>query len=219
VRLTRRQALLAAMFPVVALSALNHFYKLPLYRLHPAWYRLGDAMQFVAAPLLAAWCLLRPAGIGLQDVGLGRDRAAGATLFTALLLVAGTWPVHVVANLYLSPYVDLEVALVQSAAAGHGAGRWLVLLYMAATAALVEEVFFRALPWLYVQDLALGYRRAVYVAATSLAFALVHSEQGPGGILAAGWFGFIAASLYGKSRKLWPLVLGHFLFDLVALAP
>jgi membrane protease YdiL (CAAX protease family) len=218
-RWSRQQAILAAGFPVVALSALNHFYQVPLYRLHPAWYWLADAMQFVVLPAAAAWFLLRPAGIGWKDLGLGRDREPWSLLFAALLLVMATWPVYAVAERTFWAYAPADNVMTQSLSRD-GAAKWLVPIYLAATAAIVEEVVYRALPWMYLQAvLAPRWRRAGYTLGSSLVFALVHSEQGPGGMLGAFWFGLVAAGLYLKVRSLWPLVLGHFAFDMIEFGP
>jgi membrane protease YdiL (CAAX protease family) len=96
----------------------------------------------------------------------------------------------------------------------------LVAVYMSATAAVVEEVAYRALPWLYFREaMAPRWRRTVYVVVTSVVFAAVHSEQGPAGVLATFWFGVVAARMYTKFGSLWTVILGHFLFDMVVFGP
>jgi hypothetical protein len=69
-RLDRREALLLAIFPFLALSLLNHFYKAPLYAAGPAWLWAADAVQFVLVPT-ACWLLvLRPAAVTLPELGM-----------------------------------------------------------------------------------------------------------------------------------------------------
>src|SRR6185436_12249447 len=114
----------------------------------------------------------------------------GGLVFTAALLVLMTWPVMRVTSAYGWQYAD-ELPQVLPAAWGP---RLLVAMYMAASAALVEEVVFRALPWLYVREVvAPRWRTTVYLVASTALFAMIHAEQGPAGIIAAAWFGAVAA--------------------------
>jgi hypothetical protein len=221
--LTKQQAILAALFPVVALSLLNHFYEAALYRLHPLWFWASDVVQYVIAPAVG-FMVLRRAGIGLADCGLGWQRkgagrnSIGFVIFVALLLLAVTWPVFRIANAFLWQYA--ESFSVHGAMPTSRNGKWLVALYMSATAAVVEETAYRALPWLYVSAVVPGrWRRVTYVLVTSTVFAISHSEQGPGGVIAAGWFGLIAALMYSGMPLLWPLMLGHFTVDLLLFGP
>jgi membrane protease YdiL (CAAX protease family) len=224
--LGRREALLAAMFPVAAMALLNGFYKQALVDQGLAWYWAADVAQFVLAPLACAWLLLRPAGVGAAELGLALkpDRfgaggiGAGTIAFTAALLVAATWPVFVYTRITLWQYGD--VSALDAAMPAAGLSRLLVALYMAVSAALVEEVVFRALPWLYLQQ-AVGPRwgRTLYLWFGPLLFALCHAEQGPGGMIAAWWFGLVAARFYLKLRSLWPAVLAHFAVDLLMFGP
>ena len=219
--IARRQALLTAIFPVAALSLLNGFYKLPLHRIGPAWYWLADAFQFVLVPILCAWFVLRPAGIDGRALGLQRERYAlhaswGAALFAAFAVVLVTWPVCRIASGYGWQYAD-ELPQVLPAA---WAPRLLVAFYMAVTAALVEEVAFRALPWLYVREvLAPRWRKPVYLVGSTFLFAMIHAEQGPAGVLAAGWFGWLAAVIYLRYGTLWPALLAHFTLDFLIFGP
>jgi membrane protease YdiL (CAAX protease family) len=96
----------------------------------------------------------------------------------------------------------------------------LVATYMSASAAVVEEIAYRALPWLYFREaMAPRWRRTAYVWVTSAVFAACHSEQGPGGVIAAFWFGVVAARLYTRFGSLWPVILGHFVFDMIVFGP
>jgi membrane protease YdiL (CAAX protease family) len=217
----RRQALLGAIFPFAALALLNGFYKLPLHRVGPAWYWLADVLQFVAVPLLCAWFVLRPAGIDWRALGLQPERHAkrvsrGTLLFTAAFILLITWPMARVAFAFGWQYAD-ELPQVLPAAWWP---RVLVAAYMAVSAALVEEVAFRALPWLYVREVvAPRWRRAVYLVGSTLFFALIHVEQGPAGVISAGWFGWMAAVFYLRLGSLWPAVLAHFALDFLIFGP
>ncbi|MGE0330897.1 MAG: CPBP family intramembrane glutamic endopeptidase [Ramlibacter sp.] len=224
-QLNQRQAVLVAIFPVVALALLNHFYTAWLFTINANLFWVADGVHFVLVPLLV-WCLvLRPAGIGAAQCGLswsagarGGGMEVGTTVFLAVALVAWTWPVGRVLGLVF--WEQCCTFQYQQAIARTPAAAWLTCVYFAATAALGEELIYRALPWLYAQAVVPErWRRAVYVLATSTVFALAYSEQGIGGILATFWFGVVTARMYSRYRSLWPLVLGHFLYDLVVYAP
>lgn len=223
--LDRRQAVLVAVFPFIALSLLNHFYTARLFSGGAALFWVADGVHFLMVPLLAWRFVLRPAGISAADCGLtrpatarGNGMAMGTTIFLALALVAWTWPVSRVLGLLFRDQCctfTYQQAIPQAPEAA-----WLACVYMAATAAVAEELAYRALPWVYAQAVVpKPGRRGVYVLATSTVFALAHSEQGVGGILGALWFGVVAARMYSHYRSLWPLVLGHFLFNLIVYAP
>lgn len=224
-RLDRRQALLVAVFPFVALALLNHFYTARLFSEGVALFWLADLVHFILVPLLAWWLVLRPTGITAADCGLawpvrtaGGSMDMGSTVFLAIALVAWTWPVSRVLGLIF--WDQCCVFQYQQTMPRAPAAAWLACVYMAATAAVSEELIYRALPWLYAQAVvAERWRRTLYVLVTSLVFALAHSEQGIGGILATFWFGVVAARMYSRHHSLWPLVLGHFLFNLVVYAP
>ncbi len=223
-QLDRRQAVLVAIFPFVALSLLNHFYTARLFNEAVAAFWLVDTVHFVAVPSLGWYLVLRPASIGAADCGLGlanghhRALASGPTIFLALVLLAWTWPVsRVLGLLFWGQCCTFQI---QQAIPGAPVGAWLVSIYLAATAALAEELVYRALPWLYAEAVVSSrWRRTAYVLVTSVVFALAHSEQGPGGILATFWYGIVSARMYSCYRSLWPLVLGHFLFNLIVFAP
>lgn len=221
--LTRQEALLAAFSTVVGLALANYFYKAPLYRLHPIWFWTVDAVEFIAAPALAV-LVLRRAGVTLADCGLAheRHRAAGNdwgfVLFVAFILATATWPVFRVAGLIFWRYAG-DFSMQHALPAG-AALKLVVAVYLSATAALVEEVAYRALPWLYFRDaVPPRWRHLGYVLGTSVVFAVAHSEQGPGGVIGAFWFGMVAALIYGRTRNLWPLVVGHFAVDMLVFGP
>lgn len=220
-KISKREAVMLATFPFIALSLLHHLYTGPLYARAPELFWAADAARFIAIPVLAWLLVLQPAGIRPAEIGLELSRLRqphefwGMAVLVPLMVVALTWPVFVVSSRY-----GIHVAgafSVRQALPHGGLGKALVALYLAATAGFVEEVVWRALPWLYLSAVVpLPYRRQVYMLATSIVFAMAHVEQGPGGVFAAFWFGLVAAGLYSKLRTLWPLILGHVAVDWIA---
>ena len=97
-----------------------------------------------------------------------------------------------------------------------GPERALVVVYLAVTAGVIEEIFFRGLPWLGVQAVPnLNTRKAVYITGTSILFGLIHWENGVPEILATTALGLVAAVLYLKLLNLLPLIGAHIFLDLV----
>lgn len=226
-RPNRREALLLAMLPFVALGLLNHHYKDSLRAWGLAWYWAADALHFVVVPV-ASWVFLsRATGLQFADMGLPRlwpqDRYRprltwGFAVFVALFMLAAYWPVHRMALLHLWSLGNLATFHKLMPA---GYGSWLaVSFYMAASAAVAEELIWRGMAWAYFcAAVPVRYRRLAYVLITSVVFAVAHSEQGPAGVLAALWFGVLAAGLYTKVRSLWPIVLCHFMTDWIIFGP
>ena len=221
-----REMLLAAMFPFIGLSLLNTFYRAPLYAAHPAWFWLADAVQFVLVPVACYWLLLRPARIGWADVGLragpdrfvpSKDRPA-ELVFAVTMFIGAYWPVDFAIWAWTWQYS--EPSVVQQALPSSWSGKLLVACYLSAGAAVVEEVMYRALPWLYLrQVVSQRWRRTLYIYLTTIVFALAHSEQGIGGMMGCAWFGWLAARLYLRQGTLWPCVLGHFVVDMLVFGP
>jgi membrane protease YdiL (CAAX protease family) len=92
-----------------------------------------------------------------------------------------------------------------------------VVLYLSATAALVEEAVFRGLPWFYFSMVRPNRKPiTLYILSTSFLFSAIHCEQGPQGMIAVFSLGIVSALLYVKIQNLWPFVIGHFIMDVIS---
>jgi membrane protease YdiL (CAAX protease family) len=92
-----------------------------------------------------------------------------------------------------------------------------VVLYLCATAAFVEELFYRGVLLEAMAPVGAGAGRAAgYVVFSSTLFGLSHFESGPAEIVATGLYGAVAALFALRVRNLWPLMVGHFATDFVA---
>jgi membrane protease YdiL (CAAX protease family) len=87
-------------------------------------------------------------------------------------------------------------------------------LYLAITAGIVEEIFFRGLPFLYViERFPAKIPTGTYVVTTALLFGAIHWENGGHEVVATFIYGVFAAAFYLKLRDLWPLIGAHALID------
>lgn len=220
--LDRRSILLLAVFPSLAIELLNQFYLEAVYKQGQLWFYVADACQWIVVPLLVWRFILRPAHIKPKDYGLRWPvfdarpiEAIGLFLFVTVILWLVESPVRHIAYRFLWKYAGTfgyETAIPKSFP-------WnvLVIFYYSITAAFVEEVVFRGLPWAYFSIAVPQSRRNLwYISTTSLLFAAAHSEQGPHGMIAALSFGIFSAMLYAHLKDLWPLIFGHFACDAVS---
>jgi membrane protease YdiL (CAAX protease family) len=94
--------------------------------------------------------------------------------------------------------------------------RTFAVLYFALTAALVEEVFYRAmLGWAIVGNSSAPLKQTFYVLLSATLFGLNHWSQGSFKMLATMYLGVIAAVIYLRFRNLWYCIAGHLLVNLV----
>lgn len=215
----RPWTLLAAAAPTVLLGLFNGFYTAALHAYSAYAYWLVDACQWLAVPLLSLFWLSRHGGYRPREYGL-RAPAAGrilrteaATAWCALLLGV----VYFLGKQLVARYTGADnPSFTYSATVLPHAWHLPMVLYLALTAGFVEEIVYRALPWLFLQ--AIGWRPArnlVYVLASSAAFAAIHWENGAAEVAAAFAYGLCASLLYLRLRTLWPLIGAHVLIDIV----
>lgn len=219
----RRTLILFCASLPIALGLLNGYYLKSLHDFDPAAFWAADLGQYVFVPLLLAVILVKYVRIQAVELGFrskpqwrsSSDHAV-EILFICLMCWASYSPVKAVVSMYLPAH-------------GNEFGHWsaipqsfvlklLVVGYYAASAALIEEVAYRALPWLYLSQFNnMRWKFSIYIVTTSLIFAAAHWEQGLQGVIAAFTFGFTTALLYSQFKNLWPLVIAHFATNCVVL--
>jgi len=98
---------------------------------------------------------------------------------------------------------------------------WLMLVWLGPVAwigaALFEElarVFVLRRLWLAWPGTT---ARNVAVIASALAFGLVHYYQGPPGMVSTGFMGLVAGAVFLFRGRLWPLVVGHAVYDMISI--
>jgi membrane protease YdiL (CAAX protease family) len=90
---------------------------------------------------------------------------------------------------------------------------YLVIIYFAASAGLVEELLFRGL--LYRAFSGFEHSLGLFLVISLILFSLVHWEDGIANLASTYIVGVFMAIAYLGFRNLWPLVTGHICTDLV----
>ena len=204
--------------PFFVVNLLDGFTK-PALATTPALFWAYDVTKWVLLPAVTlfamhVWCGARPADFGLQTPGprwsLGQ-LAGLSVLFTVLGMSYFGFRALAVPFLSGTGSFDLDELMPS------GAVRLPVVLYLCATASIVEELFYRGVLLEAMAPVGAGVGRAsAYVASSSMLFGLSHFESGAAEILATGLLGVVAALFALRVRNLWPLMIGHFAIDFAA---
>jgi membrane protease YdiL (CAAX protease family) len=165
-------------------------------------------------PVVAIALVLRHRGEGAATIGLGRfepgrDTGAGLLLWIAgFLLVA-----YVLAPLFhflgehppdlLPSSLPLWFRITEALAIG-------------ATAGITEEVVVRGYAQTRLEQLRLP--TVLVVLLPTLLWGSLHLYEGLGGAITVFFLGLGYAIWFQRTRRLWPIVIAHGLFDLTSLA-
>ena len=218
---SRSDVVLLACGPITLLFILDGFFKQALYVCSPPLFWLFDAVKFVLLPAAILIWLARRHGIGPAQYGMHAVAESeswghflGLTIFLALVLAL----VFSVARYAAWFILDVpEQTLFYKSIRPDG---WLgvpVVVYYSATAGIVEEIFCRALPLLYLKErFGKSPPGGAYVIATAFLFGFGHWENGNLEVVATFGYGLFASALYLKLRDLWPLIGAHTLIDVWA---
>jgi len=207
----------------IFIGLVDGFFKQALFEWSPAAFHGYDFFHYVALPGACALWIWRQGQVKPADLGLDRSGdTPGEGLLLGILLALVLWLLYKVAEygfgallanwgLFWRADFQWEQPL-RNSEWRHG-----LAFYYAATAGLVEEVTYRGCLFRLLAGAGAGPRRSKwrFVWVSSLLFCLSHWEQGSAYMLAAGAFGLAAALIYLKLRDLWPLIIAHFLDDLV----
>ena len=217
---SRANAIFAATAPFIVLSIVDGIYR-EFFRHSPIWFWSFDLFKFLVLPVASLLWLARASLVGPAQYGLTANpkyyslvRYAGlvACVVAALYLIS----FEVVGSFAWKLFGQPEPDFFYKDMAPSGAFRLPVVLYLAITAGLFEEIFFRALPLLYLQELGLKSNSLMkYVIGTSVLFGAIHWENGASEVMATFAYGLLASVLYLRLRDLWPLVVAHVSIDIL----
>lgn len=200
----------------------------------PLWFVVAFAVMVVSQlarlgqTTPAAWLVCDYAGrLGTLAV-LWFSPAARAIAFTPRRLNIGlvqaiAWAIGL-ASLYtiidspLRGFIDATVpgTTIGSYPASHGWLHAVDVTFGLALVAFQEEIYFRRCARAVVRNwLGDGFGMII---ATSLLFAAYHWWTGLGNMVTAGLFGIGAMWLYRRAGSIWPVMLAHYLADLIVFA-
>jgi len=210
--------LLAA--PFLLINLLDGFNK-PVLAYDVRVYWAYDVTKWVLLPAVTlfamrVWCHVRAADFGLH----GPDQRWSAKALTGLTVlgIALSMSYFLFDALGERLYPDSEGFNIDEVMPTGGAVRWLVVAYLAGSAGLVEEFFYRGVLRELIAPEGAGIGRAsVYVVVSSVLFALSHFEGGAVAIFASGLYGVVVALFALRVRNLVPVIVGHFTIDLISL--
>ena len=210
--------LLLAILPSIAIGLMNGFYKESLYSLAPIWFWVVDAVQFVLIPSVALFALaylggVRPNRYGFRHIGIANLilLTVLATLIFGLLYEPFSFFFSILLKTSVPEFTYKKI-IPQSPVL-----HLIVVLYFSASAAFVEEIVFRAIPWYYFSlQKAEKSHMWLYIISSSLLFGLIHWENGLHEVASTFVLGVFACVLYAKIKNIWPLVGAHFITDILS---
>ena len=203
---------------IFALGVVNGFYKEPLFNISKYAFWAQDFIHFVLLPIvillyLYKRCNLHPKQYGLIKPGklYPLPELVGASLFTAFILYITYISVYGVSLKVATSYGYIKPYFSYHSVIPEGILNLPVVIYLALTAAVVEEIIFRGIPYkLIFENKQIRNKKSVYILITSFLFAVIHWESGYPNAISAFVFGLLAAWLYHVYKNLWPLIGGIF---------
>ncbi len=206
--------------PFFLFGMINGLYNSSLFNISPWLFWSLDILGWIALPTMILFYIYRYYGIGLHDYGLAKLTTSHqrreiinwsflSTFILSIYYFAFGWLVW--------RFIDTSANVFSyGAMVPEGNMRYLAILYLAVTAAVFEEIFFRGLIWrlVYASTIKLN-KSIVYVVISSVLFGLVHWENGIPEVISAMVFGVVACVLYLRLHNLLPLMAAHFFIDMV----
>jgi len=165
------------------------------------------------SPVLLISYLLVRSGEGRQGIGLGRFDGRADGLVGLGLWVAGFVLVLILARLF-APLGENQVDFLPNELP-----LWFRIVdafVIAITAGVTEEVVVRGYAQTRLEQLKAP--TAVILVLPTALWGLLHLYEGAGPALTVFCLGMLYAWYYHKTRRLWPIVIAHTLFDLTMLA-
>jgi membrane protease YdiL (CAAX protease family) len=193
---------------IIALSLLvvilpyeiNGFYNSHLVK-HPAAYWIVELFTWIVMPSIILWWLLRRKTLTLDDIGIRKPESilkfigllilciiAGPILYN---IYKGTY--GLTRNIFTTNYLAIKFSYKETIPQT-GLLRYLVLIYHACSAGIVEEIFYRGIfRKLFDKNIP---QTILYVVCSSLVFSSGHWEGGIHNLVATFMFGLVCATFY-----------------------
>jgi membrane protease YdiL (CAAX protease family) len=184
----------------------------------PLAYWICEVLIWVIVPIAVLSYLVQRAGLRFADIGLSRSifgkQSVTLVVITSLLFCVLCYAVYTGVYAFMRGVLpDAGIFSYRSVLPSEDSGRAFAVFYLAFSAGVVEEIYFRGLLFKV-----LGFaRRAVplYLLVSPILFAAIHWESGWANTGAAYVYGLFAAVAYLAMRNIWPLIVGHFYTDYI----
>ena len=177
-------------------------------------------MIWLAIPCISLLLLRNYCGIHWKDLGLVNIRnlsVSPGTFVRVAVVFVSLWMASMTEGAFRLIFIPPSNAFSYENFMPRGNMKNVVLIYLALTAAVVEEIYFRGfLAWFLKADTNSVIYRVGFVLLSSALFALGHLEYGIAKSLSSLIFGLVASTLYLRLRNVWYLIFGHLLINLIA---
>jgi membrane protease YdiL (CAAX protease family) len=164
------------------------------------------------SPVLLIGYLLVRSGEGRRGIGLGRFDGRADGLVGLGLWIASFVLVLILAWIF-SPFGQREVDFLPNELPLWF--RWIDALVIAVTAGVTEEVVVRGYAQTRLEQLRVP--TAVVLVLPTALWGVLHLYEGAGAALTIFCLGMLYAWYFYKTRRLWPIIIAHGLFDLTQL--
>lgn len=196
---------------------LNGFVNAQIFQVPELFWAFEFILWFLW-PLVLVSVLMRTGHDALRQSGIhsqlcGRDLPTLLMLTCCGMMVASYW-VNDIAYAWSAAWLPEEGYFnYGSMVPTEPRQRLFVALWFAATAAWVEELWFRGMFWHALRhQSAAGLK---YLLLSPAVFALAHWESGPANVATTWAFGIFMCGAYLLFKNLWPLILGHFVLNFI----
>lgn len=204
---------------IFTLQLLNGFFILKLHQYNSTLFWLYDVFQFIILPLALLFILythfnIKPGSYGLSipETTQKKKNLILIIIYCTILLQLFSFVSYEVTKAFI---VDIPYKNYQSVIPT-GALRIPTILYMSLSAAIVEEIIYRGLLFIILKNI-INEKKFdfVYIFTTALLFTVVHWENSAADIVSSFVYGVIAATLYLQYKNLIPIIIAHFIINLV----
>lgn len=216
---SRAKKILLAISPVLLSGIVSGFFIAELIQ-HRLLFWSYDFFNWIVLPLICLLIVQQQYQVRAHEYGIFsiREGFPDARVLTRLFITTLAFltyvPVQLTAELLLPP---AEGAFSFDRVIPAGSLGKVTALYLALTAALVEEIYFRGLLKLVIVGKSTSIcPRFLFVLISAVLFGVNHWAQGVFMVVAATYLGVIAALTYLKFGNLWFNVSAHFIVNLLA---
>jgi len=192
-----------------------------LYETSNILFWIKDIANFVVIPGVFIGYIYWRFKFVPADYGLIRGSPAyptmeivGASIFAAISFGLIIIPIDYLSNSYFLKLGFEPTGFSYKNVVPDGILKFPVVFYLAITAGLIEEIFYRGIPkQIIFESNNIKYKKLIYILGSSIAFSTIHWTYGIYLLVPTFIFGLFAAWLYLHLKNLWPLVGGHFIYD------